>query len=381
MSKIARAAIVLAALAVVLGGLFAWRFYQIEQQRQAMSQAPPPTDIEVVDVARRSWQQSISAIGSLRAVNGVQVSNEIAGLVEAVEFESGQQVEAGQVLLRLDAETDEAALETRQAEERLALQQFERFSDLIDQKAVSRSDFDEARANYEAAVARVHEQQALLAKKTIRAPFSGMLGLRMIDLGQYLGVGTPIVGINMLDPIDVDFTISERNLPQVAVGDEIEVQVAAFPGKVFSGRILALDSSVLPESRTVRVRARLDNPEMQLRPGMFAQVRSFRDERLELATVPRTAISYNTYGDFVFVVTENDSGEKIVERASVETGQVRDGEVELVQGVEPGTTVVKAGLLRLRNEQRVRVVDGSRDSNQDFDRESKPDSGQDSEPR
>ncbi|SRR6056297_894237 len=343
-------------LAVVLGALFGGRFWQIRQQIEQMSQPPPPTPVEVVDSMVREWPQSLEAIGSLRAVNGVEVSNEIAGVVETVEFESGQRVEAGDVLVRLDAETDEAALETRQADARLALQQFRRFENLIEQDAVSQSEFDEARATYEAAEARVHEQQALLDKKTIRAPFSGVLGLRGADLGQFIAVGTPIVGINMLDPIQVDFTLAERDFPRIAVGDRIEVEVAAYPGERFVGEVIALDSSVVPESRTFRVRARLSNPELRLRPGMFANVHAFRGRQDRVVAVPRTAISYNTYGDFVYAVVEGDDG-LVVERRTVRTGRVRDGEVEIADGLDAGTRIVATALLRLRNGERVRIAE------------------------
>jgi membrane fusion protein (multidrug efflux system) len=359
-----RSLVVLGLLVVVLGLLFGGRFWQIGQQIEQMSQPEPPTPVDVVASVEREWPQSLEAIGSLRAVNGVQVANEIAGVVESVEFESGQRVEVGDVLLRLDAETDEAALETRQAEARLALQQFERFRNLIEQNAVSQSEFDEARANYDAAEASVHEQQARLDKKTIRAPFSGVLGLRLVDLGQFIGVGTPIVGINMLDPIQVDFTLSEREFPRIAVGNRVEVEVAAYPSERFGGEIIALDSSVAPESRTFRVRARLDNAEFRLRPGMFANVHAYRGQTDRVVAVPRTAISYNTYGDFVFAVVDGESG-RVVERRTVTTGRVRDGEVEIVDGLEPGTTVVRTGLLRLRNGQSVRVVDQSDDASGD----------------
>ena len=355
-TTIKRMGIVLVALTVVLGALFAWRFAQIRQQAAQMSQPPPPAKIEVTEVSERRWAQSIQTVGSVRAINGVDVANEIAGVVDALEFESGQTVEAGDVLIRIEAETDEAALETREAESRLALQQFERFSDLINQNAVSQADFDEAQANYEAAEARVHEQRALLDKKTIRAPFSGVLGLRQVDLGEYLAVGTPIVGINMLDPIQVDFTISERDLNRVAVGDRVEVTVAAFADQRFDGEVQAIDSSVLPASRTVRVRAILPNPDQLLRPGMFAKVRTVRDEIMTVLTVPRTAISYNTYGDFVYQVVENDSGQTIVERVGVTTGDARDGEVRIIDGIDVGVRVVGAGLLRLRNNQPVEIV-------------------------
>ena len=165
------------------------------------------------------------------------------------------------------------------------------------------------------------------------------------------------VGINILDPIQVDFTLSERELPRVAVGNPVEVHVAPYPGERFTGEVIALDSSVAPQTRTFRVRARLGNPELRLRPGMFANVVALREQVDEVVTVPRTAISYNTYGDFVFAVVEGDSGLQ-AERRTVETGRVRDGEVEIVEGLEAGTRVVAAGLLRLRNGQPVRIVEG-----------------------
>lgn len=355
MKSVTRIVIVVAALAVVLGALFGWRFYQMRQQAEAMAQQPPPVVVETVVSSVQSWRESVRAIGSLRAVNGVEVANEVPGVVRELGFESGQRVAAGDVLIQLDAETDRAALETREAEARLALQQFERFRNLVSQNAVSKAEFDEAQANYEAAVARVEEQRALLAKKTIRAPFDGIVGLRMVDLGQFLEVGTPIVGINMLDPIQVDFTIPEQALPRVAVGDRVEIEVGAWPGQLFTGEVTALDSSVRSSTRTVQVRARLQNDERRLYPGMFAEVRTIRDQSRDVITVPRTAISYNTYGDFVFRVVDGAGG-KTVERVAVTTGEVRDGQVEIVDGLEAGVEVVGAGLLRLRNGQAVSVA-------------------------
>lgn len=359
-SRAPRLIIGLVLVLVVLGGLFGLRYLQMQRQQAAMSQAPPPAKVDVVDAQARSWEGALSAIGGLRAVNGIRVANEIAGVVDRIEFESGQRVEAGDVLIHLDDETDRAALETRQAEARLAAQQFERFSDLIGQDAVSRSQFDEAQANREAAVARVSEQEAVVAKKTIRAPFAGVLGLRQVDRGQYIPVGTPIVEINTLDPIQVDFTLGERELPLIAVGDPIEVQVAAYPDRVFEGRILAVESSVRPETRTVQVRGVLDNPDGELRPGMFANVTAFRQQTREVVTIPRTAISYNTYGDFVYAIRAQE-GTTSVERVQVRTGEVRDGQVEVLSGLAAGDTVVAAGLLRLRNGQPVQVTDSDGD--------------------
>ncbi|MDT8438057.1 MAG: efflux RND transporter periplasmic adaptor subunit [Wenzhouxiangellaceae bacterium] len=362
MSKFVRIGVVLVVTAVVLAALFGWRLQQMRVQNERMSQQSPPVLIEATTVVARDWPQSVQAIGSVRAVNGVSVANEVAGVVEEIAFESGQRVEAGDVLIRLDAETDLAALETREAEALLARQQFDRFRDLVGQNAVSKSEFDQARANFDAAEARVHEQRALLNKKTIRAPFSGVLGLREVDLGEFLEVGTPIVGINMLDPIQIDYTVPERELPRLSVGNRVEVTVAAFPGEIFSGEVLALDSSVLSSTRTLRVRARLPNPDLRLRPGMFANVRTLRPQDRRVLTVPRTAISYNTFGDFVFRVVDGDSG-KQVERVAVTTGEARDGRVEIIDGIEAGATVVATGLLRLRNGQAVELAGTDTGSN------------------
>ncbi|MFT6421251.1 MAG: membrane fusion protein (multidrug efflux system) [Porticoccus sp.] len=357
MKTTARLITVIVVLTLILGSLFAWKMQQIKQQQALMSQAPPPSVVEATRVVEDSWPQSLSAIGSVRAVNGIRIANEMAGVVEHIEFESGQQVSAGDLLLKLNTDTDQAALETLKAEQRLALQQFERYSNLIRGKTISQSAFDEAKATLEAAEARVHEQQAILNKKRIRAPFDSIIGLRMVDLGQFLEVGTPIVQLSMLDPIYVDFTIPERELPRINVGDRVEIRVAAHPGQLFSGAVLALETSVSTESRTLTVRAELPNPEHRLRPGMFANVSTYRGQQDRVLTLPRTAISYNTYGDFVFVIESGDDQQKAVQRRSVTTGEVRDGRVSVTSGVKKDEQVVATGLLRLRNGQTVEIVD------------------------
>jgi membrane fusion protein (multidrug efflux system) len=352
-------------LGLLLAGLFGLRYMQLQEQQAAMAQQPPPALIEAVRAQSSRWPGAVTAIGDLRAVNGVRVANEIAGVVDRIEFESGQRVQTGDLLIHLDDQTDVAALATAQAEARRARQQFERFSDLIGQSAVSQSQFDEARATYEAAQARVSEQQALLAKKSVRAPFSGTLGLRQVDQGEFLAVGTPIVEINTLDPIQVDFTIGEAELPRIQTGDSVEVRVAAYPDEIFSGEILALESSVRPATRTIEVRARLGNPDRLLRPGMFAEVTVFEGIDRPVITVPRTAISYNTYGDFVYRVTEGED-QQVVERVQVRTGESRDGQIEVIEGLEAGALIVSSGLQRLRNGQAVRVSpdgDGGESSN------------------
>lgn len=359
MKNLSRLIVVSIMLITILGGLFGWKTHQIKQQQLRMSQAQPPVQVEATRVLAKSWQDSLSALGSVRAVNGIRLANEIAGVVESIHFESGQRVKAGDELLRLDSDTDAAALQTLQAEQHLAEQQFNRFSNLIRSKAISQADFDEAKANLEAAKARVHEQQANLNKKRIRAPFDGTAGLRLVSLGQFLEVGTPIVQISMRDPIYVDFSIPERDMPHIAVGNQVEVKIAASPGRTFAGKISALEASVNTDSRTLQVRAELPNPERLLWPGMFAEVSILRAEYTQVLTVPRTAISYNTYGDFVYVIETGSDGKSTVQRRSVTTGAVRDGRVALTAGVEGDTQVVATGLLRLRNGQAVRIVDSS----------------------
>lgn len=359
MRTASRFVIVLIFLGLVLGGIFGYKFYQFGQLKQMLSQPQPPAMISVTTAEIENWQPSIKAVGSITAVNGIEVANELPGVITQINFESGKTVQKGDVLVRLDAAIDEAALRTRRAEAQLAEQEFKRVSDLLPRRAVSQSQYDEAKANFDAAQARVNEAEAQLNKKVIRAPFDGKLGIRMVDQGQYIATGTPIVEINMLNPIYVDYTLSEKFLPDVDQGYPVSVTVAAVPDQSFEGEVSAINTSVNPETRTVRIRATLDNEENLLRPGMFATIQTGQPRDNEVVTLPRTAISYNTYGNFVYVVEENDNGDLIVSRRTVTTGEVRDGRSAVLSGLEEGETVVAKGLLRLRAGQRVDIQDES----------------------
>lgn len=357
MKTASRFLIVIIFLGVVLGGIFGYKFMQFGQMKEKLSQPQPPAIISATEARQEKWTPAIKAVGGTEAVNGIQVANEVPGVVEEINFESGDMVRQGDVLIRLNSDIDQAAVRTRRAEAQLARQEFERVSDLLPKRAVSQSDYDKAKANYDAAQARVNEAEAQLSKKVIRAPFDGKLGLRMVDQGEYLATGTAIVEINMLDPIYVDYTLSEKDLPHVDKGYEVIATVASAPDQIFSGKVSAINTSVNPETRTVRIRATLANSGNMLRPGMFATVQTLQPEDRELVTVPRTAISYNTYGDFVFVVARNDKDELIVNRRTVETGETRDGRVAVLEGLEAGEQVVAKGLLRLRAGQRVTIQD------------------------
>ena len=355
MRTASRFLIVLIFLGVVLGGIFGYKFYQFGQMQEQFSQPQPPAKISATMASTEMWTPEIKAVGSVEAINGIEVASEVPGVVENIAFESGDTVKKGDILIRLDAAIDEAALRTRRAEAQLAEQEFKRVSDLLPKRAVSQSQYDEAKANFDAARARVNEAEAQLSKKIIRAPFDGKLGLRLVDQGEYIGTGTPIVEINMLDPIYVDYTLSEKDLPMVQQGYDVVATVAAIPDSDFAGQVSAINTSVNPQTRTVRIRATLGNEENQLRPGMFATVATRQPQDQEVVTVPRTAISYNTYGDFVFVVEENDDGELVVNRRTVQTGNTRNSRVAVLEGLKEGEQVVAKGLLRLRAGQRVEV--------------------------
>ncbi|MCL7931280.1 efflux RND transporter periplasmic adaptor subunit [Halomonas llamarensis] len=347
--------IVIIFLAVVFGGIFGYKFYQFGQMEEQLSQAQPPTLISATKARKASWTPAIKAVGSIEAVNGIEVANEVPGVIEEINFDSGDTVEQGDVLIRLDSEIDQAALRTRRAEAQLAEQDFQRIANLLEKRAVSQSQYDEAKANLDAARARVNEAEAQLNKKIIRAPFDGTLGIRMVDQGEYVPTGTPIVEINMLDPIYADYTLSEQDLPKVETDYPVGVTVAAVPDEAFEGKVSAINTSVNPETRTVRIRATLDNSENRLRPGMFATIQTRQPEDNEVVTVQRTAISYNTYGDFVFVVEDDDSGNLVVSRRTITTGDTRDTQAAVLSGLKAGETVVSKGLLRLRDGQKVEI--------------------------
>lgn len=362
MRTASRFLIVIILLGAVLGGIFGYKFYQFGQMNEKMSQPQPPTKISAVVAQTQRWTPEIKAVGSIEAINGIEVANEVPGVVEAINFESGDTVKKGDVLIRLDAAIDEAAVRTRRAESQLAKQDFKRVSDLLPKRAVSQSQYDESKANFDAAQARVNEAEAQLSKKVIRAPFDGNLGLRLVDQGEYIPTGTPIVEINMLNPIYVDYTLSEKDLPMVARGHDVVATVAAVPGQTFQGTVSAINTSVNQETRTVRVRATLNNDDNLLRPGMFATINTRQPEDRTVVTVPRTAISYNTYGDYVYVVEKNDDGQLAVSRRTVQSGNTRDGQAAIISGLKAGEQVVAKGLLRLRAGQAVTVVDEDSES-------------------
>lgn len=342
-------------LTAVFGGIFGWKYYAASQMGGAQSGGPPPAVIAAATVAQERWPSEIQVVGSLSAVSGIEVTSEVAGQVRTIHFRSGQRVAAGDLLLELDDKADRATLDGLIAERTLARLRFERLARLIKEKSVSKSDFDEARATLDSASAQVAAQQALIDKKSIRAPFDGHLGIRRSDVGEYLSPGSAIVPLERLDPIYADFTLPERELARVTVDQTVALRVQAYPDESFTGRIVAIDPGVDVASRSFRVRAELSNPDERLKPGMFADIRVILPQEDDVITIPDTAISYAPYGDSVFVITETD-GTRTVSRRQIETGRTRGGRVAVRSGLAAGEQVVSAGHNKLRNGQTV-VVD------------------------
>ncbi len=349
---IQRLILVLLMLSLVFGGIFGWKYHQAQQSASLASMPPPPAVVSAVEVMQESWQPYLYAVGSLVATQGIFVTNEVPGQVSEIYFESGQRVNRGELLLQLADTVDRADLEGLLAEGRLAEVQFQRRAKLLRDKSISRSEYDEAKARLDNANAQVASKRALIKKKQIQAPFTGLLGIRQVDLGEYLAPGSKIVPLRALDPIYVDYALPERYFATLTVRQSVEIQVQAYPGQSFNGQIEALNAGIDPGTRSIQVRATLDNPSLSLRPGMFAQVRTVLPERKGLLTLPQTSITYNPYGDSVFVIEEND-GKLVVQRRQVKTGEVRDGRIEIVAGLTLGERVVSAGQVKLRNGQRV----------------------------
>ena len=347
--------IVVVALVLLIGGIGGLKFMQIQKMMAQMSQPRPPATVAATEAKAETLQPALHAVGSVVAVNGIAVTTEVAGIVSEIAFTSGGEIAAGDVLVKLDDRVDQAALQALRAEQRLAEVKFKRTADLLSRQAISKSDYDEAKANFDAARARVVQQEETLAKKIIRAPFTGRLGIREVNLGQFLEPGNRIVTLQALDPIYVDYALPEREYSHIATGQEVRVGVDAYPGETFAGKVTAVSSGLEEGTRSVRVQATLPNPDGRLRPGMFAEVDTLQAESQDVITVPRTAISFNTYGNFVYVITKGEDGKLSAKRRQVETGAVREGRVVVTSGLQAGEQVVRSGTNKLRDGQPVAI--------------------------
>jgi membrane fusion protein (multidrug efflux system) len=349
-----RIILALCLLGIVFGGVFGWRAFVDSKIKEAMSSMEsPPVAVSAMPASKQAWMPEFQAVASLQAVQGVEVTGEVPGLITAIHFQSGQKVKQGDLLLELDMSTDLAQLDSLKAAADLARVQYKRLQNLVQRNMAPQSDLDEAEAKFKQAQAEVRKQQALIDKKQIRAPFAGILGLRQVEKGQYMQPGIPIVSLQAMQPIYVNFSLPQENLHQISPGQHMELSVDTWPDRTFKGQITAFDSKISSTTRNIKIQATLPNADEVLRPGMYGQVKVQFGRPQEVITLPQTAISSNPYGDVVFVLTQVEGtaqGEELYQasRRFVHTGLKRGDQVAVTQGIEENDLVVTAGGHKLR---------------------------------
>ncbi|WP_019594300.1 efflux RND transporter periplasmic adaptor subunit [Thioalkalivibrio sp. ALM2T] len=361
--------LMLVAVAIVLGGIFGFKAFVDQQIAEYFEDMPEPVvTINAAEVTTDSWTPQVRAIGSLEAVQGATLSFEAQGIVETIHFENGARVEAGDPLVDLDTTLDEAELDNLRAGERLARRELERARGLIERNDISDSEFQRRVAEAEQAQASVKAQEARIQQKSLRAPFAGELGIREVSVGQFVGPGDPIVVLEALQPLYVNFTLPERRLGEIALGQAIRVEVDAF-GEEFTGEVTAIEPRVRAASRMFRVQALLENEQGRLRAGQFARVTLDRGEAEEAVVAPQTAIRFAPWGRSVFVIAEDDEGQLRVEQRLIETGARRGDLVQVLDGLEPGERIAASGLLKLQNDSPVEITE---DAQPDAERDPRP---------
>jgi membrane fusion protein (multidrug efflux system) len=336
---------------------------------QGYSAPRPAISVAVATATERPWQARLPTVGTLKALQGVDLSLETDGTVIDLQFESGQKVKAGQPLLRLDSAVESALLETAQADLGLAQLDYGRGSQLVGSQAISKGEFDRLSAVLKKSKATVNQLKAALGKKSIVAPFSGTIGIRQVDVGDYVASGTMIATLQDLSSLYVDFFVPEQSVPKIALGQPVQVIVAAYPTLEYPGTISAINPKVENSTRNVQVRATLANPDGKLMPGMFANLQVLLPDPQPRIVVPESAITYTLYGNSVYVAVpkkaedgspqKDDKGQPVLiaERRFVETGERRDGQVMITKGVQSGEKVVTAGQLKLDNGAHIAISD------------------------
>lgn len=346
--------IVLAILLVlaIVGGLAGIKALQIRKLiASGKSFSQPPETVASALVKQDEWQSALTAIGSVSAVRGVQVTVDIPGTVKEIAFESGAMVNEGDLLVRLDTSSEEAQLRAVEAQVNLARLNAERSRTLREQNMVSQADLDTAEATLNQQVASADAIRTTIAKKTIRAPFAGQLGIRQVDLGEYLDTGKPIVSLQSLAPVYADFSLPQQELSKLATGLRVRLHTDAFPNQEFDGELTAINPDLNRNTRSVVLQATFQNSERLLRPGMFARVEVLLPEQKPVLVVPATAVLSAPYGDSVYVIEPNPTNQAslVVRQQFIKTGTTRGDFLSVLSGVKAGEKVASAGVFKLRN--------------------------------
>jgi membrane fusion protein (multidrug efflux system) len=361
-------------LAVTLGIVAALGFVKFRQVQTMIAQGaayqPPPEAVTTIVAAREDWPSTLTAIGTVAAVRGVTVSADLPGVVDQIAFDSGQAIREGDVIAVLDTRQERAQLAAAEAQRDLARVSFDRIQGLLDERVVSRAEFDRATADERQAKARVGEISAAIERKTIRAPFSGVLGLRHVNLGQYLSAGDPLVTLQSLNPIYVNFGVPQQAMAQVRAGRAVRVATDGRAGAAdaaIRGRITAIDSVVDESTRNIQAQATLPNADGRLRPGMFVHTEVVVGAASAVISLPASAISYAPYGDSVFVVSDlkapGGRTYRGVRQQFVKLGAARGDQIAVISGVKAGDEVVTSGVFKLRNGAAVHINNNVRPGN------------------
>jgi len=342
----------LVAIIALLAGIKTLQIMAMIKNGAAFTQ--PAETVTAADVKQETWESLLHAVGSVTAVHGVVLKAELAGTVHEIAFESGAQATKGQVLVRLDTSLEEAQLKASEAKAELARLNFERAKDLKKQGVISQSDYDSSEAEFHSTASDADTIRATIGKKTIRAPFSGQLGIRSVNLGQYVDAGNEIVSLNSLDPVYVDFNLPEQQAGELKKALGVRITADAAPGASFDGKVTAFNPDINASTRNVKVQATVPNPSGTLRPGMFARVQVVLPESQSLLVIPQTAVLHAPYGDSVFVINDvkddkSQQSTKQVQMTTVRLGETRGDFVAVTQGLKAGQTIVSSGVFKLRN--------------------------------
>jgi membrane fusion protein, multidrug efflux system len=352
--------LMLVIVAALLGGLGFLKYRQVEGAIAAnASFAPPATAVTTVVAKRETWPSTLEVIGTVAAIQGVTVSADLPGTVDKIHFESGQSVQDGDILVELDTRQERAQLANLEAQRDLAKIQYGRSEQLMNAGVISKSEYDNAAAQQKATEAQVGDIKAAIARKTIHAPFSGILGIRQISLGQYLAAGQAIVSLQALNPIYVNFGVPQQDEPKISIGHNVQVSSTDLHGMDFNGKVTALDSVINEQTRNIQIQATFQNRAEKLRPGMYVQVELPTGKPRDVIPLPASAINYAPYGDSVYVVVEMKDPKgntyRGVKQQVVKIEGSRGDQVAITSGINPGDEVVSSGVFRLRNAAPVQV--------------------------
>jgi len=339
--------------------VFGTKFLQIGKM-MSTPHTMPPTTVTSASVKEEDWAPRLTAVGSVSAVQGAVVSAELAGVVSEINFDNGAQAKKGEVLMKLDASQEEALLRSAEADAQLAGTDLERSRDLAMKKVVSGAELDSAQSKFRRQNAVVDQMRSSIAKKTVTAPFDGQLGIRQVNVGQMINAGQQVVGLTALDPVYIDFALPDQYLSKLAKDLEVTVRSDAFPGRLFKGKLTAINSMVDPVTRNVPLQATLENPDHALHPGMFAKVEVALSETRKTIVIPGSAVSYAPYGDSVFVIEKQKDPKtgkesEMLRQQFARIGEARGDFVAVTQGLKAGQTVVSTGVFKLRNGMAVTV--------------------------